>query len=90
MVQVTPGSGAVAEVASWGPSLLVYTTQRGGLAAWDLRMNADAWAMPYQPSQVRGAASMSSGTEHGWHALLGRCNAQSQHLLEGVPACSRF
>ncbi|GAB4818761.1 hypothetical protein N2152v2_005807 [Parachlorella kessleri] len=51
MRQVSPNSGSVLDVSSWGPSLLVYATQRGGVAAWDLRMSADAWALPASPSQ---------------------------------------
>ena len=36
--QLAPGSGAVLEVLQWGQSsTLLYTTQRGGVGAWDLR-----------------------------------------------------
>ena len=39
--QVTPGLGAVLDVCQWGSSsLLVYSTQRGGVHAWDLRAKA--------------------------------------------------
>ena len=51
-LQVTPDSGSsVLDLASWGPSLLVYSTQQGGLAAWDLRTGQDAWALPSSPVQ---------------------------------------
>ena len=49
--QVAPGEGAVVQVQQWGP-LLLYSTQRGGLHAWDLRMDRDAWQLPAAPSQA--------------------------------------
>ncbi|GLI69871.1 hypothetical protein VaNZ11_014588, partial [Volvox africanus] len=50
--QLSPGQGAILEVASWGPHLLLYVTQRGGVAAWDSRTQRDAWVLPCAP--VRG------------------------------------
>lgn len=50
---MTPDGSAVLDLAAWGPSLLVYSTQAGGLAAWDLRMGQDAWSLPHSP--VAGA-----------------------------------
>ncbi|KAL4452504.1 hypothetical protein ABPG75_008166 [Micractinium tetrahymenae] len=49
--QVSPDGSAVLDLAAWGPSLLVYTTQQGGLAAWDVRLGRDAWSLPYCPAQ---------------------------------------
>lgn len=48
--QVSPGGGAVLDLAAWGPSLLVHASQQGGVAAWDLRAGCDAWALPCPPS----------------------------------------
>lgn len=48
---MSPDGSVVLDLAAWGPSLLVYTTQQGGLAAWDVRMGRDAWALPCCPSQ---------------------------------------
>lgn len=50
--QTSPGEGSVLEVRQWN-SLLLYTTQRGGLHAWDLRSNKDAFHLTAAPSQVR-------------------------------------
>ena len=49
--QASPGEGAVLEVVQWG-SLLLYATQRGGVHAWDLRADANAWSIPCSPNQV--------------------------------------
>ena len=35
--------------------LLLYTTQRGGLHAWDLRSNRDAFHLTMPPSQVKAS-----------------------------------
>lgn len=70
--------GAVLDLAAWGPSLLVYTTARGGLAAWDLRSGGDAWTLPCPP--VQGALErfvldpssqnwLLGGTSRGWLGL---------------------
>ena len=39
------------EVMQWG-SLLLYATQRGGIHAWDLRADTNAWSIPCSPNQV--------------------------------------
>ncbi len=39
------------EVTQWG-SLLLYATQRGGIHAWDLRADTNAWSIPCSPNQV--------------------------------------
>lgn len=66
------------DLAAWGPSLLVYTTAKGGLAAWDLRAGGDAWALPCSPVQgalerfVLDPASQNwllGGTSRGWLCL---------------------
>lgn len=76
-MQVSPSAGSVLDVASWGPSLLVYTTQRGGLAAWDLRMSGDAWALPNHPDQVPMAAPawVTAGTARRQHLTSARLQA---------------
>ena len=38
-------------MAQWGPQLLLYTTQRGGVAAWDLRAKGELWALASPPSR---------------------------------------
>ncbi|KAK9817197.1 hypothetical protein WJX72_010933 [[Myrmecia] bisecta] len=48
--QMAVSEGAVLEVMQWA-SLLLYVTQRGGVHAWDLRMDRDAWTLPCTPSQ---------------------------------------
>ncbi len=51
MRQAAPGKGAVLEVTQWG-SLLLYATQRGGIHAWDLRTDINAWTIPCSPNQA--------------------------------------
>lgn len=76
--QFSPGAGAVLDLAAWGPSLLVYSTARGGLSAWDLRAGGNAWALPCPP--VQGALErfvldptsqnwLLGGTSRGWLCL---------------------
>ncbi|KAK9909837.1 hypothetical protein WJX75_008190 [Coccomyxa subellipsoidea] len=48
--QAAPGEGAVLEVMQWG-SLLLYATQRGGIHAWDLRADTNAWTLPTTSNQ---------------------------------------
>lgn len=50
--QASPGEGAVSEVAQWG-GLLLYATQRGGVHAWDLRCDRNAWTLPCTSNQAR-------------------------------------
>jgi len=50
--QAAPGKGAVLEVVQWG-GLLLYSTQRGGIHAWDLRSDSLAWTLPCTPNKVR-------------------------------------
>lgn len=50
MRQLSPGQGAVLDVAGWGPHLLLHVTQRGGVGAWDTRTARDAWALPCPPA----------------------------------------
>lgn len=50
--QAAPGEGAVLEVMQWG-SLLLYATQRGGIHAWDLRADTNAWTLPTTSNQAR-------------------------------------
>lgn len=47
---MSPGGGAVLDLAAWGPSLLVHASQQGGVAAWDLRTGRDAWVLPCSPA----------------------------------------
>ncbi|KAG2443160.1 hypothetical protein HYH02_009570 [Chlamydomonas schloesseri] len=49
--QLSPGQGAILEVAPWGPNLLLYVTQRGGVCAWDTRTQRDAWSLPAAPAR---------------------------------------
>ena len=46
------------EVTQWG-SLLLYATQRGGIHAWDLRADNNAWSIPCSPNQVLALPHMS-------------------------------
>ncbi|GAX85401.1 hypothetical protein CEUSTIGMA_g12817.t1 [Chlamydomonas eustigma] len=67
--QLHPGMGSILEVSQWGPSLLVYTSQRGGVHAWDLRMKSDAWALCSHPSMgltehMVLEPSLGSGHQH--------------------------
>lgn len=39
------------EVMQWG-SLLLYATQRGGIHAWDLRSDSNAWTLPCTPNKA--------------------------------------
>lgn len=68
-MQVAPGGGAVLDLAAWGPSLLVHSSQRGGLAAWDLRGGRDAWALPSSPSAGVVECFVLDPSSHNW--LLG-------------------
>ncbi|BDA42627.1 hypothetical protein COCOBI_03-5200 [Coccomyxa sp. Obi] len=47
-----PGEGPVMEVMQWG-NLLLYATQRGGIHAWDLRADTNAWTLPCTSNQAR-------------------------------------
>ena len=49
--ELSPGEGPVLRVREWG-GLLLFSTQRGGLHAWDLRAGKDAWRIPCPPNQV--------------------------------------
>ncbi len=51
MRQLSPGQGAILELAAWGPHLLLYVTQRGGVTAWDTRAPRDAWSLPCAPAR---------------------------------------
>lgn len=62
--QVAPGEGAVVQVQQWGP-LLLYSTQRGGLHAWDLRMDRDAWQLPAAPSQASQVGGVAGLFQEG-------------------------
>lgn len=46
-----PGEGPVLEVMQWG-GLLLYATQRGGIHAWDLRADTNAWTLPCTSNQA--------------------------------------
>ncbi|KAF5833847.1 hypothetical protein DUNSADRAFT_9721, partial [Dunaliella salina] len=48
--QLDPDSGAVLDMCSWGPNVLLYITQHGGVHAWDLRVKQDVWHLPCPPS----------------------------------------
>ncbi len=39
------------EVMQWG-GLLLYATQRGGIHAWDLRADTNAWTLPCTSNQA--------------------------------------
>jgi len=43
--------GAVTCVRRWGAYTLLYTTQHGGLHAWDTRMKGDAWTLRAAPRE---------------------------------------
>ena len=61
---MAPGEGAVVQVQQWGP-LLLYSTQRGGLHAWDLRMDRDAWQLPAAPSQASQTGGVAGLFQEG-------------------------
>lgn len=42
--QLSPDSGAVLDLCSWGPNVMLYITQHGGVHAWDLRVKQVWWA----------------------------------------------
>ena len=66
------------EVMQWG-SLLLYATQRGGIHAWDLRADTNAWTLPCTSNQARFRK---------YFFQLSTC-ATFQHsysLLQGCPA----
>lgn len=60
MRQASPGEGAVLEVTQWG-SLLLYATQRGGVHAWDLRADTNAWTIPCSPNQASSSQAIVWG-----------------------------
>lgn len=60
--QASPGEGAVLEVTQWG-SLLLYATQRGGIHAWDLRADTNAWSIPCSPNQVKICHCLTNGLQ---------------------------
>lgn len=41
--QLSPGCGGVLDVQGWGPHVIVYATQLGGVHAWDLRVKQVGW-----------------------------------------------
>ena len=61
---MAPGEGAVVQVQQWGP-LLLYSTQRGVLHAWDLRMDRDAWQLPAAPSQASQTGGVAGLFQEG-------------------------
>ncbi|KAK9863176.1 hypothetical protein WJX84_011949 [Apatococcus fuscideae] len=48
--ELNPGEGPVLRVREWG-GLLLLSTQRGGMHAWDLRAGKNAWRIPCPSNQ---------------------------------------
>ena len=48
--EVSPDEGAILRVQQWD-ALLLYTTQRGVIHAWDTRMKNDAWTICVDPKE---------------------------------------
>ncbi|EFN54741.1 hypothetical protein CHLNCDRAFT_134632 [Chlorella variabilis] len=67
--QATPDGSAVLDLAAWAPSMLIYSTQQGGLAAWDLRAGRDAWSLPASPVAGVVERFVLDPAAHNW--LLG-------------------
>ncbi|MEW5319540.1 MAG: hypothetical protein WDW38_010685 [Sanguina aurantia] len=92
--QLSPGQGAVTEVTQWGPHLLLYATQRGGVHGWDLRVKRDVWVMAGPPAlgltqavavDPHGCNWILTGSQRGfltlWDVRFGLCVNRWQHPL---------
>eukprot|EP00210_Caulerpa_lentillifera_P004626 g4412.t1 len=76
--EVCPDEGAILNVQQWG-ALLLYTTQRGILHGWDLRMKKDAWHIKTTPKEglirsvgvdpVNGGTWIVTGSSQGMLTL---------------------
>ena len=72
--QLSPGEGAVMDVQQWGPHLLMYVTQRGGVHAWDLRAKQDVWLLRCRPAlglTEHMVTDMDAGSAGGAWLLTG-------------------
>ncbi|KAI3438322.1 hypothetical protein D9Q98_000756 [Chlorella vulgaris] len=64
-----PGCGSVLDLSPCGASLLLHSSQQGGVAAWDLRTGRDAWALPCPPAAGTVQRFLLDPSSHNW--LLG-------------------
>eukprot|EP00873_Tetraselmis_striata_P002336 jgi/Tetstr1/422600/TSEL_013406.t2 len=63
--QVSSSEGALLEVLPMG-SLLLYTTQRGGVHALDLRCKKDVWRIPMRPELGLLERMVADQAREGW------------------------
>eukprot|EP00798_Chlamydomonas_sp_ICE-L_P013060 gene13060-3672_t len=70
---INPSCGSVLQLQQWGPSTLLYTTQKGGIHAWDLRCKGDAWVLPTK-GQLGLTEQLVADPQGRQHWVLGATN----------------
>lgn len=74
------------EVMQWGPALLLYATQRGGVHAWDLRTRGDVWRLAGPPGLGPTEHLVVDPGANNW-LLTGACAATTGGLRLWARRC---